>query len=204
MRKLVFLQGSGINKEDYGDLPQVIAQQFSAELAIFDAPFIHPKKKNKFTWFNKEEQTGRRDAVVAEYTYSLQYIKNQINKLGANPQDIFIFGHSMGGGMAVHVGLEMELGGVISVVADMPYNLQYKTSSHTPIYWFESAKDTYIDKNRKKSYQLLGINPNFHYAILPNSTHTDFRDDLLKILPTIAANFSSAILRQKKSRGSHD
>ena len=189
MKKLIFLQGSGINKEDYGDLPQVVAKQFSADLVSFDAPFTHPKKKDKFTWFNKIEQYGRRDAVEKEYTYSLQYIKDQINELiseGVKPQDLIIFGHSMGGGMAVHVGLEMELGGVISVVADMPYNLQYKTSSHTPIYWFESAKDTYIDDNRKQSYNLLGKNPNFHYAKLPNSTHCEFRDDLLMALKDIS------------------
>jgi len=188
MKKLVFLQGSGINKEDYGDLPQIIAKQFSAELVSFDAPFVHPKKSDKFTWFNKIEQHGRRDAVEKEYAYSLQYIKDQINKLGVKPQDVILFGHSMGGGMAVHVGLEMDLGCVISVVADMPYNLQYHTSSHTPIYWFESAKDTYIDESRKKSYLLLGKNPNFHYGILPNSTHTEFRDDLLTAIKPISAN----------------
>lgn len=199
MRKLVFIHGSGYGKDDYGDLPEIIAKQFEAELVSFNAPFVHPKKKDKPTWFNKIEQNGRRDAVEKEYYYSLEYIKDKIKSLDAKPEDIFIFGHSMGGGMAVHVGIEMELGGVISVVADMPYNLQYKTSSHTPIYWFESAKDTYIDDNRKQSYKLLDKNTNFHYGILPNSTHGEFRDDLI----VASKKISAQLCKQKINENSY-
>lgn len=188
MKKLVFLHGSGYDKDGYGDLPLKVAEQFGAELVSFNAPFPHTKKTDKFMWFNKFEQNGRRDAVEEDYAYSLQYIKDKILGLGGDTKDIILFGHSMGGGMAVHVGLEIELAMVISVVGDMPYNLQYKTSSHTPIYWFESAKDTYIDDNRKNSYKLLDAGTNFHYGILPNSTHSEFGDDLLLAIKEVINN----------------
>ena len=180
MRKLIFLHGSGSDKNAYHDLMNAVAGYYQADLITFNAPFKHPKKTDKYTWFNKVENAGRRDAVPEEYAYSLRYIKEQLDYLQEDSQNIILLGHSQGGGMAVHVGLERELKCVISINGDLPYNLSYQKRTNTPVYWFESGQDTYIDLNRKKSYQLIERNTNFHFLRLENSTHTDFKDDFLK------------------------
>lgn len=182
MKKLVFLHGSGSDENAYSDFLRALALYYHADLFSFNAPFKHPDKPDKYTWFHKFEKDGRRDAVVAEYTHSVQYIKEQLNSLNTNPENIILIGHSQGGGMAVHIGLEMELSKVISINGDLPYNISYKDLTKTPIYWFESQKDTYINEARKKSYQLVSNHPNFHHLILENSTHNDFKDDLLSII----------------------
>ncbi|MBR6412728.1 MAG: alpha/beta fold hydrolase [Alphaproteobacteria bacterium] len=182
MRKLVFLHGSGSDESAYGELMLTLARFFNADLVCLRAPFKHPQKTDKYTWFNKFEQNHRRDAVVDEYTYSLQYIKEHLNNLTTNPQDIILVGHSQGGGMAVHVGLEVNLACVISINGDLPYNFSYKNTTNTPIYWFESKQDTYINTDRKQSYRLIENNKNFHLLTLDNSTHTDFTDDFLNLL----------------------
>ena len=47
-------------------------------------------------------------------------------------------------------------------------------------------KDTYIDNNRKASYLFLKeIRANYHYQILPNSTHNEFTADLLNLIESI-------------------
>ena len=190
MKKLVFLHGAGSDKNAYNDLMLQIAKQFDAELISFNAPLPHPSKPNKFVWFNKFEQDGRRDAVVNDYNQSLEYIKAKILELGSNLEDVILIGHSQGGGMAVHIGLEMKLNRVISISGDLPYNIEYEKKVDTPIYWFEGAKDTYIDQNRKDSYKMLQkIGANLQYNILPNSTHNDFAEDLLLFL----INHSSVI-----------
>ena len=188
---LIFLAGKGKEIQEYEGLPEDLAKRFDAELVNVVAPYPHPKPekaaKGKRTWFNKtvnEREQGREDAVEEDYFHSLDIIKNQINELtnhGVNPKDIIIFGHSMGAGLAVHAGLEMELGGVIAVAADVPYNLNYDSgATQTPIYWFECRNDTVLkDPRRKLSYHLVDNHPNFHYNILPNSTHDDFGKDLL-------------------------
>ena len=182
MKKLVFLHGSGSDKNAYNELMLSIAQAFDADLISFNAPFEHPDKPNKYKWFNKFEKDGRCDAVVKDYTYSLQYIKERLNDLHTDTKNIILIGHSQGGGMAVHIGLEMELSSVISISGDLPYNISYKKVTKTPIYWLEGGKDTYIDNNRKKSYQLITNNNNFHFLTLKNSTHNDFKDDFLKVI----------------------
>ena len=182
MKKLVFLHGSGSDKNAYNELMLAIAQSFDADLISFNAPFGHSDKPNKYKWFNKFENNGRRDAVAEEYARSLQYIKEQLNNLHTEHENIILIGHSQGGGMAVHIGLEMELSTVISINGDLPYNLSYKKTTETPIYWLESKKDTYIDIKRKESYKLISNNNNFHLLMLENSTHNDFENDFLKII----------------------
>ena len=182
MKKLVFLHGSGSDKNAYNELMLTIAQRFNTDLISFNAPFKHLDKPDKYKWFNKFENDGRRDAIVEEYIYSLQYIKEQLNNLHTDTKNIILIGHSQGGGMAVHIGLEVELSSVISISGDLPYNISYKKLTKTPIYWLEGGQDSYIDDNRKKSYQLIVNNNNFHFLTLKNSTHNDFRDDFLKTI----------------------
>ena len=140
MTKLVFLHGSGVDKNAYFETMQNIASKFNAQLITFNAPFPHPNKKEKFVWFNKKEINGRRDAVEAEYFHSLQYVKECLATLKNDDEDIILIGHSQGGGLAVHVGLEMELKMVISICGDLPYNIFYINNSTTPIYWCEVEK----------------------------------------------------------------
>ena len=186
MTTLVFLHGSGADKNAYFETMQNIASKFNAQLITFNAPFPHPNKKGKFVWFNKKEVNDRRDAVEEEYFYSLQYVKKQLAILKNNDDDIILIGHSQGGGLAVHLGLEMELKIVISICGDLPYNISYANNSTTPIYWCEGGKDTYIDNNRKASYLFLKeIRANYHYQILPNSTHNEFTADLLNLIESI-------------------
>ncbi len=163
-----------------------IASRFNAQLITFNAPFPHPNKKEKFVWFNKKEINGRRDAVEAEYFHSLQYVKELLTQLKNDDEDIILIGHSQGGGLAVHVGLEIELKMVISICGDLPYNISYANNSTTLIYWCEGRKDTYIDDNRKTSHLFLkDISANYHYHIFPNSTHKDFTADLMNLIENI-------------------
>lgn len=183
MKKLVFLHGAGADCCAYHDLMSEIVQYFNAELITFNAPFLHLTKQDKFVWFNKIEQNGRRDAICDEYFASVEYIKNKLQELNADLSEVILIGHSQGGGMAVHIGLDMDLGAVIAISADMPYNIAYENNSKTPIYWFEAGQDGYIDENRKASYKLLQqINANLHYQILPTSTHNEFANELLSAI----------------------
>lgn len=182
MKKLVFLHGSGADKNAYSDLMNEIAEYCDADLVTFNAPFKHPDKPDKYKWFNKFEKNGRRDAIVEEYMYSLEHIKEQLKNLDKDTKEIILIGHSQGGGMAVHIGLEMELASVISINGDLPYNISYNKITKTPVYWLEGGKDTYIDNDRKKSYQLIANNNNFHFLTLKNSTHSDFKNDFLKAI----------------------
>lgn len=186
MTKLVFLHGSGADKNAYFETMQNVASKFNAQLITFNAPFPHPNKKGKFVWFNKKEVNGRRDAVEEEYLYSLQYVKEQLAKLKNDDDNIILIGHSQGGGLAAHVGAETELMMVISICGDLPYNISYANNSMTPIYWYEGGKDTYIDDNRKASHLLLkDIRANYHYQILPGSFHSEFTADLLNLIENI-------------------
>lgn len=188
-KKIVFfLPGKGKMLDEYEGLPNEIAKRFGAELEPLRAPYPHPKPEKaaqgRRTWFNKiaNKTENREDADVEEYRDTLRCIEDRIDQavqMGVNPKDIVLFGHSMGAGLAVHAGLEMTLGAVVAVAPDMPYNLQYQMSSNTPIYWFECKNDTVLNDNRKKSYQLVESHPNFHRAILENSTHDEFGKDLL-------------------------
>ena len=72
MKKLVFLHGSGSNKNAYNDLMRMIAHHYNADLLSFDAPFQHSDKPNKYKWFNKFENDGRRDAIAEEYRHPYQ------------------------------------------------------------------------------------------------------------------------------------
>lgn len=183
MKKLIFLHGAGADKSAYSGLMQKIAQNFNVDLAVFNAPFPHPTKKSKFVWFNKVEVNGRRDAVEEEYFYSLEFIKDKLKELNADLRDIILMGHSQGGGMAIHAGLELDLGAVISICGDLPYNIKYNNHSVTPIYWLEGGKDSYINEQRKFSYKFLeSVKADLHYKILPCSTLKDFEEDLLKWL----------------------
>ena len=182
MKKLVFLHGAGSDKNAYNEFMHKVAHYFDADIVSFNAPFKHPEKLDKYVWFNKFENNGRRDAVVDEYNYSLEYIKKQLSYLNEDPKNVILIGHSQGGGMAVHVGLEMNLSGVISINGDLPYNISYTKRTSTPIYWFESEKDTYIDNNRKKSYRLILNNENFHLLKLAKSTHNEFQNDLWAVI----------------------
>ena len=182
MKKLVFLHGSGANKDAYSNLMKIVAHHFNAKLLSFNAPFEHTEKAMKYKWFNKIENGGRRDAVENEYAYSLQYIKKTLLSIDTNTKNIILLGHSQGGNMAVHVGLEIPLKCAISINGDLPYNITYENISNTPIYWFESKKDTYINQERKNSYTLIKNINNLYYKKLPNSTHNDFSDDFIKVL----------------------
>lgn len=185
MKNLVFLHGSGADCKAYHNLMSEIAQILDAELIIFNAPFPHPDKQNKFVWFNKVLKEGRRDAVEKDYWSSVDYIKQQLENLKLNPADTILIGHSQGGGMAAHMGLELNLKAVISICGDLPYNITYTNKAHTPIFWFEAAKDGYIDASRKASYKMLeNLGVELHYQILPTSTHKDFEQDILSIFKT--------------------
>ena len=186
MTKLVFLHGSGADKDAYFETMQNIASKFNAQLITFNAPFPHPNKKEKFVWFNKKEINGRRDAVEEEYFRSLQYVKERLTSLKKDDEDIILIGHSQGGGLVVHIALDMKLKMVISICGDLPYNISYTNNSVTPIYWCEGGKDTYIDANRKSSHFFLkDIGANYLYQVLPNSTHNEFTKDLMSLVENI-------------------
>ena len=182
MKKIVFLHGSGADKNRYAELCDTIAKYCGCELVCFNAPFTHYARPDKYQWFGKFENSGHRDAVISDYEYSLRYIKDKILALNCNTKDIVLIGHSQGGGMAVHIGLEKNLGVVVAICPDLPYNIKYDLSGNTPIYWLEAAKDTLLDDNRKQSYKLLPNGVDFHYAILPNSGHKDFENDFMNVI----------------------
>lgn len=179
---LVFLHGKGTDGTSYSAQMKRLAGNLSAEYISFNAPFKHPTKAGKFVWFNKIEQNNRKDAVKDEYLFSLQYIKEKLQQLNYLMSDIVLIGHSQGGGMAVNVGLELNLKAVFSICGDMPYNLEYNNISQTPIYWFEGKNDTYISQERKDSYQILQkINADLHYQRVENCTHNEIDEVFCKI-----------------------
>lgn len=189
MIKFVFLHGSGDDKEAYEGLMYEAAKAFDAKLLSFNAPFAHETKPGRYKWFNKFQNEGRRDAVIEDYDYSLNYVKEKLLKLHGQSSEVILAGHSQGGGLAVHVGLEMKLKGVISINGDLPYNLNYQKKTKTPIYWLESAEDTYLNEERKQSYKLITCNNNFHHFVLPDSTHTEFEKDFLYLLKNSVIKF---------------
>ncbi len=201
MKKLVFLHGAGSDCDAYHNLMSEIAQYFNADLITFNALFSHPIKKDKFVWFNKIEQNGRRDAVCEEYFTSVEYIKDKLQNLNTDLSEVILIGHSQGGGMAVQVGLELDLEAVIAMSTDLPYNIVYENKSNTPIYWFEAGCDGYIDENRKASYKLLRqINANLHYQILPTSTHNEFTNELFSAIKDCFKMYDFGVYGDSKAK----
>lgn len=59
VKKLVFLHGSGSDKNAYGDLMQKIALNCNADLISFNAPFKHSDKIGKYKLLrNKKKMVG--------------------------------------------------------------------------------------------------------------------------------------------------
>lgn len=173
--KLVFLHCSGGNKTDYAELLSHIAKSINAEILSFDAPLIKDEAKSKYFWFNKDETHPRRDAIESDFNYALKFIKDKILALKIALSDIILLGHSQGGAMASVVATELNLKLAVSIVGDLPYNINYTNNSETPILWLESKNDTYLSSERKASYTLFkDINANLSYNILENSSHFDF------------------------------
>ena len=171
---IVFLHGKGSDNSAYRTQTKKLADNLSAEYISFNAPLRHPEKINKFLWFNKIEQNNRKDAIEAEYLFSMQYLKEKLQQLNCPLSDIIVIGHSQGGGMAVHIGLELNLKAVFSICGDLPYNLEYTNKSQTPIYWFEGQNDNYINQERKDSYKLLQqTNTDLHYKTIKNCSHIE-------------------------------
>lgn len=171
---LVFLYGKGADRTSYSAQMKRLADNLSAVYISFDAPFKHPTKAGKFVWFNKIEQNNRKDAVKEEYLFYLHYIKEKLQQLNCPLSDIVLIGHSQGGGMAVNVGLELNLKAVFSICGDMPYNLEYNNISQTPIYWFEGKNDAYISQERKDSYKILQkLNVNLCYKKIDDCSHIE-------------------------------
>lgn len=174
----VFLHGKGADRTAYEEQ----MKQLSADYISFNAPFEHPTKQDKFLWYNKLEYNNHQEAVVTEYLYSLNYITKNLQTLNTPLSDIVIIGHSQGGGMAVATALELNLKAAISICGDLPYNVEYKNRSNTPIYWFEGELDTYINQTRKDSHQILkALNTNLDYQIIRNCTHTEIAPAFAKI-----------------------
>ena len=171
---LVFLHGKGADKNAYNQQMKRLASYLSADYVSFNAPFCYLEKKDKYLWFNKFEQNNRRDAIKEEYLYSLDYVKKELQKLPVLLSDVVLIGHSQGGGMAVDVGLRLNLKAVFSICGDLPYNLKYISESKTPIYWLEGEDDTYINQERKDSYKILEkLGVDVHYRLVSNCTHME-------------------------------
>lgn len=183
---LVFLHGKGADKSAYEAQMKSLAESLSAEYVSFNAPFGHADKPGKFVWFNKFEQHGRRDAVKEEYVFSLAYIKEKLQALKHPLSEVVLIGHSQGGGMAVNVGLELNLKAVFSICGDLPYNLEYENKAQTPIYWFEGQQDTYINQERKDSYKILQkINADLRYQVIKNCSHNEINAAFSEIEKTL-------------------
>lgn len=179
---LVFLHGKGSDKNAYSKQLKDLAERLSVDLVSFNAPFSHQNKKDKFLWFNKFEQNNRRDAIKEEYEYALKYIEQKLKELPCPLSDIVLIGHSQGGGMAVNIGLHLNLKCAFSICGDLPYNLVYKNCSQTPIYWFEGKDDNYINQERKDSYKLLTkMGVNLHYQCISDCTHTEITSAFTEI-----------------------
>ncbi len=179
---LVFLHGKGANKNAYGEQIHKLAEILSADFVSFNAPFPHPVKKDRFVWFNKVEHNNRKNAVEEEYLYSLNFIKEKLQKLNYPLSDIVLIGHSQGGGMAVSVALELNLKCAISICGDLPYNLKYANKTETPIYWLEGESDSYINRERKDSYKILRVlGVRLNYQLVPNCTHSEIDSAFLQI-----------------------
>ena len=187
---LVFLHGKGADFTAYHEQMKKLAVSLSADYISFNAPFKHQNKPNKFLWFNKVEQNNRKDAIKEEYLSSLNNIKEKLQQIPHPLSDIVLIGHSQGGGMAIAAGLELNLKCVFSLCGDLPYNIEYKNKSQTPIYWFEGQQDTYINQERKDSYKLLQkINADLHYQILKNCSHNEIDTAFLEIENIIHQKF---------------
>lgn len=171
---LVFLHEKGGDISSHKDELENLAHTLSADLVTFNAPFPHPNKPGKFNWFNKIEQNNHKKVVKEEFLYSLQYIKEKLMQLNSPLSEIVLIGHSQGGGMAITVGLALNLQKVFSICGDLPYDLTYNKLSQTPIYWLEAENDTVISQERKDSYKILQkMGHDLHYKIVENCTHNE-------------------------------
>lgn len=183
---LIFLHGKGADETAYYGALKALAERIGAEFLSFNAPFQCSSYKNRFLWYNKFEQNGRRDAIEEEYLYSLNYIKEKLQNVPCSLSDVILIGHSQGGGMAAAVALALDLKCAVSICGDLPYNLTYKSNSKTPIYWLEGGLDKYITQERKDSYKILeNLGVDLHYYLVSDCTHTDIQaafDVLMKIL----------------------
>ncbi len=191
--KLVFLHCSGGNKRDYPELLSYIAKAINAEILSFNAPLVKEEATTKYFWFNKDEAHPRRDAIKSDFDYALSFAKEKLLELKIPHGNVVLLGHSQGGAMSSVLATELDLKLAISIVGDLPYNINYANNSKTPLLWLESKNDTYLNAERKASYKLLeNIKANISYNILENSTHFDFDLDKENIAKLIIKNLNNA------------
>lgn len=180
---LVFLHAKDAEKNDKRDLIEQLAAKFDAEILALNAPLPY---KNGYQWWRRENTEDGRKMIPEDFNQSVEFIVSEVNQaLGCNEcgwERIILCGHSQGGMMAVHLGLTMHPGKVISLCGDFPDYLNYGTNidKNVPIYWIEAGKDEYLSQERLGSYKKLQeMGCNLKYFCSPLSTHINLDTDII-------------------------
>lgn len=177
---LIFLHGKGADKSAHQQFMQNLAQQYNAELIAFNAPSAY---KDGYSWFFKTNG----ELNTYEFEQSISYIKTKIFKIlekyQLTPQDVILCGHSQGGMMSIYAGLMLNVAKIISICGDFidyePYSQQF--NREIAIFWIEGGQDSFLNEQRKSSYQILQHKTdNLHYIINAQTHHNELDDSILK------------------------
>lgn len=190
MKKLlVFLHGKGANKEAHYELIDKIADGLDCDVLRFNAPLKSSQHPDGFKWFDKEEVDGQPQMIVKEFNLSVDFIVEQIEtelkKRSQTFDDVILCGHSQGGLMSCYLGLILGPQKVISLCGDFPRYLDFEVpiNKDVPIMWVEAGKDTFLNQDRKSSYEVLQkLGCSIDYYLSPESTHNRLCGDIVDFI----------------------
>ena len=156
------------------EIAKLLAKKYNAEILAFNS--ILPYKE-AYTWFEKVDGEIVSDSFVKSFDYAKSKISHYVEENGIKPENIIIFGRSQGGFMAICLGIELGVGKVVAMAADIKAELvnAAKTEGCPEIIWIEAGKDKYISAERRGSYkdlQKLGIAVD--YRVSEDAEHSYF------------------------------
>jgi len=166
LEKLLEITATGVNH---------LLLPYKVKFVFLQAPNIevsldndwHPGSKMEPAWYNinseEDLEEGEDDrGMIESIEWVEEIIKKEIDK-GILSRNIFIFGISQGGSMALAIAMssQYELGGFISVVGFIPYpkvikRIKNEKNKQTPIFMVNSEEDERIPYEKaQKSEQIL-------------------------------------------------
>lgn len=87
--------------------------------------------------------------------------------------------------MSCYLGLILGPQKVISLCGDFPRYLDFEVpiNKDVPIVWVEAGKDTFLNQDRKSSYEVLQkLGCSIDYYLSPESTHNRLCGDIVDFI----------------------